>query len=141
MGKKHFVNKVLSEKKNFFLHLCFFFFYFYTHFFWCNILSCHCSKNIGCVRECLQHNKPRANPIKQVGATYGPRRLLFELSKCIIDLNLARETQIKTQCGPRTKIVARPCYKRCLVLKTLYVIYVWIWLNYPTGYFYHNNSF
>jgi len=28
--------------------------------------------------------------------------------KMLIDLNLARETQIKAQCGPRTKIVARP---------------------------------
>jgi len=46
--------------------------------------------------------------LEQEGATYGPRRLHFELSKYIIDLNLARETQIKAQRAPWTKIVARP---------------------------------
>ncbi len=33
----------------------------------------------------------------------------FSLKGAFFDCNVARETQIMTQCGPRTKIVVNPC--------------------------------
>ncbi len=49
--------------------------------------------------------------LSQKGATYGPlatsgpRRPILDT---LYGLNVARETQKKVQCGPRTKIVAHP---------------------------------
>ncbi len=48
--------------------------------------------------------------LRQEGATYGPRRANFYLNNSLFDWNLAREAPKKAQCGPRTKIVNRPCF-------------------------------
>ncbi len=42
-------------------------------------------------------------------ATFGPRRAKFQHEFNFFDWHPAREPQIKTQCGPWTKILAHPC--------------------------------
>ena len=49
-------------------------------------------------------------PLDREGVTYGPRATsVYFIALNWHDLNMACETKIKTQCGPRTKIVVHPC--------------------------------
>jgi len=50
--------------------------------------------------------------LNQEGGNIRPAKASFlALKKHMFDLNLARKTQLKAKCGPRTKIVAHPCSK------------------------------
>ncbi len=70
--------------------------------------------------------------LEQEGATYGPRatsgprRAHFLLYISLSDRNLAREAPKKAQCGPRTKIVARPCSREYIYRFFLAVTYCYL---------------
>jgi len=106
---------------------CFFGLIRKKHIFWNLLCSLHFLLGFTCCCHITLEGRDviYKKPLDQEGATYGPRvisgprRLHIELWKCTFDLNLARETQIKAQCGPRKKIVARPCLRfNCIKLKS-----------------------
>ncbi len=82
--------------------------------------------------------------LRQEGAKYGPRatssprRVIFQFERSLFDCNVARETQIMTKCGPRTKIVAHPWPKRFFKFFILFQLKFpdlgmgWPFIDFPT---------